>query len=382
MTPGTLPNSVHIHDFQAFECTCCGRCCKPWAIALEDAQLSAILASNAYRTRAKEGFIPLHSERPGQGTLGDRGDDFCTFLDQENMCDLHAEVGGRLKPLGCQLYPYQAVQTPDGMYVYLSFACPPVVAGQDTDADANRHHLHEALGKYSAPLSDTDQEPYLVSLHVGVNISWPSYKQLEERILSAYDKNNPVDSLLRTVLDIVRASASPAESWPLLAQNNEDLSFPHEILTHYLAFMASAVEDIEELEERANFIHAVSHAQPVFSHRLETELPALELHRCWDGWVLDTFERYLHNLVLGKALLKTTVVSTLLATACAIVLTGLYAEAYRRARGLEKLDLDCLTDAFRIVESDMAATHKPITSGYFLALEETFLKLAELPDTP
>jgi Fe-S-cluster containining protein len=371
-------NTVHVQDFQAFACTSCGRCCKPWEIAIEAAQLSAIEGSSAYRSRVKEGYRPLHSERAGVARLGDRGDDACTFLDAQSLCALHTELGGRSKPLGCQLFPYQAVQTPEGMFVSLSFACPPVVAGLDSDVESNRQDLSVALGRYSAPLPDTVESPYEVWLSENMAISWASYVQLEARILKAYRRSEPLESVLSIVLSILRVGAPEGSRWPLLAAVREELSFPMEILAKYLGSMVSAVEDIDDDERRATLARAVESAQAITSERFAMRLPRLDLAAPTQPWILDTYHRYFRNAVLGKSLLKSSVVGRLLSIACTIALASYYAEAYRQARGTDSVTLDCLTDAFAIVECHIV-THSPLTGSYFLGLEETFAKLAELP---
>lgn len=369
-----LTYSVHVHDFQAFSCTSCGRCCKPWEVAIEAAQLEAIEASREYRAAVRENFRPLTVERPGVASLGDRGDDACTFLDWDNLCRLHAELGGRLKPLGCQLYPYQAVQTPAGMYVYLSYACPPVVAGTDRDASSNRRDLDRALGRYAAPLPDSEEEPYRVELHEERELTWESYLQLEGRLLEAYDKERPWDSLLEIALWLLE-SPSPEGAWPPIPLERIDLEFPRELFASYLAALIGTLERFVQDGPTQQLVEAIENGRPVRLERLDLELPPLSLEPPPQAWLLEIFERYFRDAVLGKSMLKSSVVSRLLGLACAMALTLHFAEAYRLQRGLPEVGLGEVTDAFRLVESDLT-THATVTAAYYRGLAQTFARVA------
>ncbi len=366
--------SVHVQDFQAFSCTSCGRCCKPWEVAIEAAQREAIEASREYQARVRENYQPLVVERPGVASLGDRGDDACTFLDPDNLCRLHAEIGGRLKPLGCQLYPYQAVQTPAGMYVYLSYACPPVVAGLDRDAASNRQDLDQALGRYAAPLPDSEDDPYRVELHGERELSWESYLQLEGRLLEAYQRERPWDSLLEIALWLL-GQPSFEEPWPPIPLGRIDLEFPRELFTSYLAALIGTLEPFVQDGPGALLVRAVEEGRPVRLERLGLDLPPLSLAPPVQPWLLDLLERYFRDAVLGKSILKSSVISRLLCLACAMALTMHFAEAYRLQRGLEEIGLEEVTDAFRLVESDLT-THSTVTAGYYDELADTFARLA------
>jgi Fe-S-cluster containining protein len=376
--PGAAPaNQVHLHDFQAFQCTGCGRCCKPWRVNIDPHQFLEISQTLAYNSRTREGYVPLLNCGEGLAKMGDRGDDVCHFLDEKALCSLHSEMGAAGKPLGCQLYPYQLVDTPGGTYVHLSFGCPPVVAGLDRDAQANRLELELALvNRKSKPF------PELVRLSEHQSISWASYLQLEERILSAYALDDPLGSILKIVLCICRArtlgAGGEGQPWPPLALGLEDTEFPRELLAKYLGLVVGSLENEQDEATRNLFISFVQDGLLVTSGQFGMELPPMSLLPSTQGWVLQTYQRYFRNAVLGKSLLKTTVLSRLLATACAITLVGFYAEAFRLARGEDQVNLQSLTDAFEIVEVRVA-THTKLTEPFFSDLERTFEKIAKLP---
>lgn len=376
-TPAFHPR-VHLQDFQAFACTNCGRCCKPWVVSIDPHQTVAIESSQAYGHRMKPDYTPLRVMEGGRASLGDRGDNSCTFLDDQQLCSVHSELGARLKPLGCQLYPYQPVHTPDGIYLSLSFGCPPVVAGLDLDVEANRQDLAVALAYHTLSPPDTESSPFLIKLTADRPISWRSYLNLERRVLAAYSAVEPLDSILRLVLSILRARPG-GEDWPDLA-TREDTSFPRELYAKYLGSLVSTVEILTDPAMREDFAPALAVREEIPGDRSAMALPALVLDHPLDEWALGTYERYFRNAVLGKSLLKGTVVSKLLATASAMVLAGHFAQALhaRRGSGEEVWHLDCWTEAFRLVECDII-THTDASDLYVIGLEETFIKLAEFP---
>lgn len=339
-------------------------------MALEGTQRRAIEASRAYQARVKPNYVPLKVETLGIGQLQNRGDGHCTFLDADNLCELHAELGGRSKPLGCQLFPYQPMPTPDGLFVYLSFGCPPVVAGLDRELAMNQQELDEALGDYAAPLSDTTETPYLVDLTESTAITWEAYRRLEADLLTAFVPAYPIRSCLSLAMSLLLTEkTSRLElSRPLSA---EDMEFALEILKKFSSSMVSAVENIEEDTARRVLATAVEAGEVTFSARFELTMPALSLEEPRQDWVREIYHRFFRNAILGKALLRSTVVGKLLVMASGLALTSFYAEAYRRTRELEDLDLQCVIDAFAITEFHHGA-HSPAMAGYSQSMEETY----------
>jgi hypothetical protein len=310
--------------------------------------------------------------------LGDRGDDACVFLDQSDLCSLHAELGSPGKPLGCQLYPYQPVQTPAGIFAHLSFGCPPVVAGLDQDIEANRRELAAALVNRSGNAKDSVEAPFLIRLTSERAVGWSSYLNLEARILSAYSADQPLESILKIVLAILRAAQDPTApgDWPNLA-TLEDVDFAMEVMLKYLGSLVCAVENIDTAPDREAFLSALQSGNPTLSRRFAMELPGLAFHPL-DDWARDGFRRYFHNAVLGKSLLKSTVVSRLLGCCCALYLAGFYAQAYLQARGAKASHLECWVDAFHLVEVEIV-THSRAGDLFFLVMEQTFRQIASFP---
>ncbi|VVB54051.1 Uncharacterised protein [uncultured archaeon] len=118
--------------------------------------------------------------------------DECVFL-SDNKCRIHGELGSSSKPFTCRVFPYSFIQTPEGTYVDLSFACPAVTANKGphvkedqeiaalAEEAAARKKMHIATPKYNGKLLD-----------------WESYKAVEERILDVFNDTTPMKKRLLT----------------------------------------------------------------------------------------------------------------------------------------------------------------------------------------
>lgn len=113
----------------SYECVQCGRgCFNSWDIGVEPAVVER-LAGHFLE-------LPVVQER-GSAFLDDAAGGFkinkdeahpeCGFLLPDRLCSIHAELGFEAKPLTCQQYPYQMVQTPDGRtWVSAAYSCTAV----------------------------------------------------------------------------------------------------------------------------------------------------------------------------------------------------------------------------------------------------------------
>ena len=63
-----------------------------------------------------------------------RVEDRCVFLDTDNLCVVHKSAGIEAKPLACQIFPFHAVQTPDGLNLSFNVSCRRLVEMSDADA--------------------------------------------------------------------------------------------------------------------------------------------------------------------------------------------------------------------------------------------------------
>lgn len=81
-------------------------------------------SDSAAEGSARDPFDPLPG---GLFAIRKRAGGACGFLSRENRCRLHEELGGRRKPLSCQVFPFRFHGPAEAGVMTVSSACPTVV---------------------------------------------------------------------------------------------------------------------------------------------------------------------------------------------------------------------------------------------------------------
>lgn len=366
---------IHLADFQAFACSGCGLCCtRPWNVRVEPEIEPGVRRSELYQRREREGYVPLEVLDSGKVNANRQRNGDCMFLTESTLCGLHSELGGQGKPVGCQLYPYRPTVTPSGTYFTLSFACPPVVAGQDTDLESNRAQLTEVLARWPQA-ADWYGEALLAQDQVQ-SLTWESYLLLEGWMLETYDPAAPLDSLLGLAAT-VSAIAMGEAGWPPPARPPLDSDLLRDLLLTYLTAIVSIVENEKDHAARGPYAEALREGRRLPSCYVDSLLPVLDLDRGLPEWALRTFHRYVQNQLLGKSVLTPSVVAKLLTMAVGYACLCHYAEGFRLARAESELSLKSLTLAFEVVEADVVS-HSTALTVFFKDFEATLPKFFSL----
>jgi lysine-N-methylase len=130
--PITIPEGTR------FTCQGCGRCCKGWAVTVDQATVD--------RLRTHDwGGDPFEALTTGDHPyrirlVGGR----CFFLDAQNRCRIHTEISYDAKPPVCRAFPLAILEVAGRQYARLSYWCPT--------ATANTGRLLEQQGRW---LKDT-----------------------------------------------------------------------------------------------------------------------------------------------------------------------------------------------------------------------------------
>lgn len=362
-----------LHIAASFTCHSCGRCCRnSWDILVEPAARSAIAGSAAAQKAERSGYQPLvvHSEQTV--ATGRRKDGACVFLDAQQLCSLHAELGSQSKPLACRLYPYSIVATPSGYYASLSFACPSVVEGQGGELEGNRgelQHMLDSIGDFKHEL------PHQVTLRPGESISWGAYLALEPRILEAFRPEDPVVSLLDLAVAVLLTDGS--KPWPDLRPAKREEPFEESMLAMFCASVIALWNEPERPELREEMSRAVLAGESIWSERHQITLLPFDILRAEPPWLKEIFQRYVDNAVFGKSLLARSVVSRLLALAIGSALVLYYADTFAHAQGSSQLSLEAVTRSFELVEADLV-THTQSLDPLFATFESTLCQVYNL----
>jgi Fe-S-cluster containining protein len=157
---------LRIDPDQRFTCAGCARCCTRWDVLVSRGEADSYRAKDARRWFRERPGGPEGTDRdpfePVAGTSGlfrirRREDGECGFLSANLRCRLHEELGARLKPLTCRVFPYRFHPAPDAVVVTASFGCPTVVAncGERIATGSAAGTLRELRKEWAAGLART-----------------------------------------------------------------------------------------------------------------------------------------------------------------------------------------------------------------------------------
>jgi Fe-S-cluster containining protein len=174
-------------DGVVFTCQRCGDCCRgDWLIGVDAAAHAALKdvdwARHDPALGAGEKFTrlpqPLASGERMTFARGPAGG--CVFLSAEHRCGIHTHLGYGAKPQVCREFPYQFVETPDGIAAGLSFACSAVLNHQG----APLAHQAVAVAEVVAGSARVAKLPDPIVLYSGVDIGWAQYRRIEDGLLA------------------------------------------------------------------------------------------------------------------------------------------------------------------------------------------------------
>ena len=181
---------LHLTDGVVFTCQSCGDCCRgEWLIGVDDAAHAALKDVDWPRLDpalgAGEKFtrLPLPLASGEHMTFARAPSGACVFLTGANRCGIHEHLGYGAKPQVCREFPYQFVETPDGVTAGLSFACTAVLHHRGAPLSQQRADV-EAVVAGSARVATV---PDPIVLYSGVDISWARYRAIEDALLTVLD---------------------------------------------------------------------------------------------------------------------------------------------------------------------------------------------------
>src|SRR4051812_28425371 len=121
---------VPLQILEKWDCHTCGVCCKGHTILLDDEDL-AKLDSQGWSKKPEFASVPIFKKLSlfgAQHVLNQRADGSCIFLNENNLCRIHAEFGEPAKPWACRMFPYQVSPVGDEMRVTMRRTCPSAAA--------------------------------------------------------------------------------------------------------------------------------------------------------------------------------------------------------------------------------------------------------------
>lgn len=205
-SPILFPQRLH------FTCRRCAGCCRGWTVTLTEEEAAPLRGINWAATRPRfDGRQALQPLADGRFRLAHVGD-ACIFLDEDNLCAVHKELGPDAKPRMCRQFPLRLVETPEGIVASLDFACPAVVADDGAPIEeqevevrrlANLAMAARAPDRLSmAAPRTTLRAGAVLRARRGVPLAWADYRALEATMRELLQ--DPTPPLTRRMLRIDR----------------------------------------------------------------------------------------------------------------------------------------------------------------------------------
>ena len=257
--PLLFPQKLH------FSCHMCSGCCRNWDVLATQAEVDRFRDHDWKATRPRfEGREILNPAERGLYKLA-HIEDACIFLDEDNLCAIHKELGSNAKPLMCKHFPYHLTDTPEGVIVSLDFGCPTVVADEGAPIESHAGDVRARIEDWNEvgaqlqlgmPGATLNGKMPRVEAQKGVRLEWADYLALEEgffRLLTDGGQTLTQCLLLLDALAVgAAAHAAPGEmrSWvdALAEASWEPLrtSTPRVSPLRQRALLAAIVASIEE----------------------------------------------------------------------------------------------------------------------------------------
>lgn len=200
MTPDepTAPPRLIVPEGLRYTCLLDGMCCSDaWEIQVEPEaaeRIESVTWQECSALRPPQADTPFERSRARQGALLlRRAGAACHFLGDDNRCRLHADHGFQIKPQACRRFPFRFLDTPDGVYVGVSFGCNSVLRDEGHSLAEQRDEIAWLYAREPRPAS----VELPLRLDVDMPIGWETYKHLEaalDTILARAD--HPFDECL------------------------------------------------------------------------------------------------------------------------------------------------------------------------------------------
>ena len=368
---------IHLIGHHRFSCNDCGKCCNnSWRVKLTPVEFDRLSSLKVTDGLRKQGYQPLEVSE-GESDIVLREDGSCPYL-RDQGCDVHREIGGELKPFTCQVFPFGAVNTPEGYFLSTSFSCPAVLLGSGEPLSEQVTELQRLLAA-DAMYSDKVQQIMLTEEKA---ITWDQYKELEAQLLLSEEVwTNPIHRLVKLACWVVSHSSS--ENVPFVIPANFEQSIvyqeAHNILPFFAVNVISILEKSQDPEERALVAESVATTGGYPSKLIQgATLPIFELCHIPNSITQSVLDRYLHSQIFGKRLLVgPTIATRLLILACALSVLLYYLNLRIENSSTPDMDFDSLEWAFELVETSMV-THASDLTPLFQEFERALFAYSQI----
>ena len=198
-----------------FACSGCGDCCRqPYRVLIDAGRARALQEhdfSRYPRLAGRRFFVPSTDGRAGTIELAKGEGHRCLFLDDENRCIIHRELGPDAKPAMCREFPYLASTTWTERRVSASFACPSV----RRDAGPSLRDQPAEIAECLQPIHATHAVDARVVVMPGIDVTQAEFDQFATELLELFGDDRQQDIWTRFAAALeacMRLAALPQQS--------------------------------------------------------------------------------------------------------------------------------------------------------------------------
>lgn len=326
---------------------------------MDPEKVGPIEKSETFARLTKEGFVPLHVV-DSEARVGRQPNGVCGFR-RDDRCSIHSEMGQFAKPVVCQLYPFNAVNTPDGYYLSLSFSCPTVLDNSGTGLQEQIPELSRALGESSYFANEAMEGDTQVPLFGQESVNWGRYLELEEQLWVGIKGEDPMKELLKAATSVLGFGEFKMENFGAVATE-----FPF-----FTAYSIATLEYPKDAVGRERLCIALQEEEQPHSQLLGRKLPVFMPQAPEHERTKKLFFRYMENQIKGKQLISEgTLFSRLLMLAVCCTAALYYLNARTQGKQPSKEDLAWV---FNLVETAISG-HSEIFHDLFRQYEHSVLE--------
>ena len=345
---------------------------------MSDAESERIADLNITKRIQETGYAPL--KVIDEVAAITKHEDGCCPYFSDNGCDIHREAGGQAKPRTCQIFPFGAVNTPDGYFVSTSFSCPAVITGSGDSIAEQKESLQNLIVNTPELYSECIDQ---VKLTEEFSVPWTDYLQLESELILKKHWTHPVEELALLAAWIAKHSVLGAvpSSIPETFRHSVVYEETLNILPLFVVNIISIFEFPEDYESRGDLVSQILSTGGRSSQIVSGgTLPVFRIGRAQDLITQSLIDRYLEGQIFGKRLLAgTSVVARLLLLSASVSILLYYLEVWASSRSNPTLDFYSLEWSFDLIESSLV-THSSDLDGLFVEFEKTVLAYAAVDE--
>lgn len=192
---------------QNWDCHSCTNCCRGYVVRVTQHERERI-EQQGWDTHPELTGVTLFDTdegSPDRWRLAQTDDGACVFLDNDNLCQIHARFGEKAKPLACRMYPFLFVPVGDHWRVGLRFGCPSVVSGKGRGLVEHLPTLSELATEVETRdsiIAENLPEPPMPSTQT---LPWSDVSRIVLAFTKLIDADqDPLERRLRRCLNLIR----------------------------------------------------------------------------------------------------------------------------------------------------------------------------------